>query len=133
MIYQSLLFDEPQILSLYQANQWTGYTNDPDTLLSGIQQSLDAIGCYDNHQLVGLIRTVGDGETMVYILDVLVLPHYHRQGIGSTLVKMILDKYKHVRQINLTTDNTPHQKAFYEACGFVAYEDCGLVGFAVQK
>ncbi|QMS85215.1 GNAT family N-acetyltransferase [Candidatus Xianfuyuplasma coldseepsis] len=129
MTYQELLFDEDQILHLYNANHWTAYTKDKDTLFKGIIQSLDTLACYDNDQLVGLIRTVGDGHTMVYILDILVHPDYHRQGIGRTLINKILTKYTHVRQIHLATDNTPEQQAFYEAVGFQQYGDAGLVGY----
>lgn len=129
MIYQELLFDENHILQLYNANHWTAYTRDKESLFQGILHSLDTIGCYDDDQLVGFIRTVGDGHTMVYILDILVHPDYHRRGIGTVLINKILAKYQHVRQIHLATDNTTEQQAFYEAVGFQQYGDAGLVGY----
>lgn len=133
MNYQELIYDEAQILALYDANQWTNYTLYPTALLDGIQNSLYCYAAYDNDQLVGLIRVVGDGTTIVYIQDILVLPAYHRQGIGTALMTHVLSLYKDVRQIVLTTDNTKQQKAFYESFDFVPYETLDLVGFFQKK
>lgn len=129
MHYQPLLDDPNQIEHLYRANQWTNYTNDMDNLLHGINQSLYCYAAYDHNKLVGLIRVVGDNHTIVYIQDILILPEYHRQGIGTMLVQHILDRYSHVRQILLTTDQTVPQQAFYESLGFVQYDTLGVVGF----
>lgn len=133
MNYQELVYDEAQILALYDANQWTNYTLHPDALFDGIQNSLYCYAAYDNDQLVGLIRVVGDGTTIVYIQDILVLPQYHRQGIGTVLMTHVLSTYEDVRQIVLTTDNTQEQKAFYESFDFVPYETLDLVGFFQKK
>jgi ribosomal protein S18 acetylase RimI-like enzyme len=133
MMYQELRFDEPQILALYEANQWTNYTLHKETLFEGIKQSLYCYGAYDKNTLVGLIRVVGDGHTIIYIQDILVHPLYHRQGIGTKLMNHVLQKYQTVRQIILTTDNTVEQKSFYESLDFVAYEELDLVGFFQKK
>ena len=41
----------------------------------------------------------------------------------------ILDRYWHVRQINLATDDTPKTIAFYESMGFKKMSDVGCCGF----
>lgn len=133
MIYQELKLEKNKILALYEANHWTNYTKDKDSLFQGIKQSLYAYAAYDEDQLVGLIRVVGDGTTIVYIQDLLVLPEYQRQGIGTTLMQHILDKYKNVRQIVLSTDLTKQQQAFYESIGFVKYESIPLQGYYYKK
>ena len=38
------------------------------------------MAAYDEDRLVGLIRVVGDGLTIVFIQDLLVYPQYQRQG-----------------------------------------------------
>ena len=73
---------------------------------------------YEGDQLLGIIRAVGDGYTVVFIQDILVFPEYQRKGIGSALLQAILDRYSHVRQIELATDNTPKTIAFYKSMGF---------------
>ena len=114
-------------------NKWYAYTDNKDRLLRGIAKSLDVIGAYDDGLLVGLIRTVGDQETIVYIQDILVLPNYHRLRIGTNLMKMVIDKYPHVRQILLMTDKTEEQLFFYRSLGFETYEEVKGIGFKLKK
>ena len=57
------------MLALYQAVGWNMYTRDPKKLERAIAQSLSVLGAYDGDQLVGLIRAVGDGETILFIQD----------------------------------------------------------------
>lgn len=112
-----------QVENLYSDAQWSAYTMDINQLMRGIQNSLDVISAWHGDKLVGLIRTIGDQETIIYIQDILVHTAFRRQGIGRALMKLIIEKYKSVRQLILLTDNQPSQKAFYENLGF---EDCSL-------
>lgn len=108
---------------LYTDAGWTNYTRDMPKLMRGIENSLDVISAWDGDILIGLIRTIGDGETIIYIQDILVLNVYKRLGIGRQLMKQILDKYLDVRQIILLTDSAIEQKAFYES---MRMEDCSI-------
>lgn len=105
------------ILALYSDAGWTNYTQDMPKLIRGIANSLDVISAWHDEKLVGLIRTIGDKETIIYIQDILVLKEYKRQGIGRHLMKQILEKYQDVRQIILLTDTELEQKCFYESMG----------------
>jgi ribosomal protein S18 acetylase RimI-like enzyme len=131
--YKEIVYDEVAIMHLYLENKWYAYTDNKDRLLRGIAKSLDVIGAYDDGLLVGLIRTVGDQETIVYIQDILVLPNYHRLRIGTNLMKMVIDKYPHVRQILLMTDKTEEQLFFYRSLGFETYEEVKGIGFKLKK
>jgi len=122
-------FDESDIVNLYQAVGWTVYTNDTDKLMRALNNSRDVITAWYEKKLVGLIRTVGDGETILYIQDILVLPQYQRNGIGSVLLKMVLDRYPDVRQIVLLTDDTSKSRAFYRAIGFALSSTLNLLSF----
>lgn len=133
IVYKDLVFNKEQIKNLYLDNQWYAYTNDEDRLFNGILNSSDCIGAYRDNELVGLVRTVSDGETICYIQDILVLRNYHRQGIGKSLMNIIKDKYKHVRQIVLMTENTENTKEFYRNVGMVSYDKIGTIGFIVKK
>jgi ribosomal protein S18 acetylase RimI-like enzyme len=133
IVYKELIYDEEAILNLYLDNEWTAYTNKKELLFAGIKNSLDLIGAYDNDILVGLIRTVGDLQTIIYIQDILVLKSYHRKKIGTKLMQIIIDKYPHVRQICLMTGQSNEQKLFYESLGFISYNDGEVVGFMIKK
>ena len=122
-------YNEQEILNLYSSVGWTAYTDDPMSLKAGFQNSLLTLGAYEGNTLLGVIRTVGDGQTIVYIQDILVLPEHQRRGIGTALVQAVLDRFREVRQIMLTTDNTPKTIAFYESLGFVQLTKMGCCGF----
>ncbi len=133
MEFRELVIEENQIKNLYEMNHWFAYTKDLPKLIEGIKSSLKSIGAYHNDSLVGLIRVVGDGNTIIYIQDLLVLPEYQGQGIGTRLMKMILDEYVDVRQKILSTDNLTPQKHFYESLGFVEYDDMEMKGFIFKE
>lgn len=122
-------YREEEILRLYSAVGWSAYTNDPAALQKGFEQSLLVLAAYENDKLAGIIRVVGDGTTIVFVQDILVFPEYQRKGIGTALLKEILARYSHVRQIELATDATPKTIAFYESVGFRKMSDMGCMGF----
>ena len=123
------VYREEELLRLYSAVGWSAYTDDPEALRKGFEQSLLVLAAYEDDELTGIIRVVGDGATIVFVQDILVFPEYQRKGIGTALLKEILDRYGHVRQIELATDSTPKTIAFYESIGFRKMEDLGCVGF----
>lgn len=132
--YKTLILDRNQIMNLYLDNKWYAYTNDVEALLKGIQHSTDAIGAYDGETLVGLIRTVSDKTTVCHIQDILILDSHKHQGIGTALMKIILDQYKDVRQVILMTDiNDLRSNQFYQKLGMVEYIEKDCIGYIVKK
>lgn len=121
--------DVIQLTHLYKSVQWTGYTDYPGKMAKLLPGSLYYLSAWVDGKLVGLIRTVGDDASLLYIQDILVHPDYQRQQIGSTLVKKVLDKYAHIRQIVLLTDNTEKTKAFYLSLGFYSSDKMESVAF----
>ena len=122
-------YNHEEIIALYDSVKWTAYTDNPDTLRKGIKNSLLTLAACEDDKLIGLIRTVGDGYTVVLIQDIIVHPEYQRQGIGSQLIKAVLSRFSHVRQIQLVTDNTPKTTGFYKSRGFADIDDIGCCGF----
>lgn len=122
-------YDETEILGLYASVGWTAYTEQPESLRRGFEASLLVLAAYEDGALVGLIRVVGDGQTIVFVQDILVHPSCQRRGIGTALLKEVLKRYSHVRQIELTTDDTPKTRAFYESVGFRTMASLGCCGF----
>jgi len=133
MEYKTLVYNEAQILKLYNDNNWTSYTSDPVSLFEGLKKSVYVYAAYDNYELVGLIRVVGDEHTIIYIQDIIVLKSHQRLGVGTVLMKHVLEKYKDVRQVILTTIQSEAHKAFYESFGFVPFDSLHLVGYYFKK
>ena len=122
-------YKEDEIRALYAAVGWTAYTEDLPALERGFQSSLLVLAAYEGGVLIGLIRVVGDGATVVFVQDLLVAPQKQRQGVGTALLKAVLDRYSNVRQLLLTTDNTPKTVAFYKSLGFSELSELGCCGF----
>ena len=122
-------YNEKEIQRLYTEVGWTAYTDNMSALEKGYKNSLLVLAAYENDDLLGIIRTVGDGFTIVFVQDILVFPEKQRQGVGTALLKAVLDRYPDVRQIELTTDNTPKTLAFYKSLGFSEFSEIGCCGF----
>ena len=118
------------VLHLYQAVGWTNYTNQPQMLEQALSQSLVIYLALDGDAVVGLIRLVGDGFSSVFVQDLIVLPSYQRQGIGSNLMKEALADYKDAYQIQLATEQTEKNLGFYRSLGFESlstYDCTGMI------
>lgn len=122
-------YNEEEIARLYTAVGWTAYTDNIRVLREGYKNSMLVLAAYDGDELLGIIRTVGDGATIVFVQDILVFPDKQRQGIGTALLKEILNRYPDVRQIELATDNTAKTMAFYKSMGFSEMSEIGCCGF----
>lgn len=75
------------VLHLYQAVGWTNYIHQPQMLEKSLSHSLAIYLALDGDAVVGLVRLVGDGFSSIFVQDLIVLPSYQRQGIGSCLMK----------------------------------------------
>ena len=106
------------VLPLYQAVDWTNYTNQPQMLAQALSHSLATYLARDGEKIIGLARLVGDGFSSVFVQDLIVLPSYQRQGIGSSLMKQALADYKDAYQVQLATEETEKTLGFYRSLGF---------------
>lgn len=121
-------YKDSEILALYKAVGWKNYYENPQMLKEAYEHSLYILGAYAEKELVGIIRVVGDGHSIIYIQDILVLPAYQRKGIGRLLLKNVLEKYSQVYQKVLLTDDQPKTVQFYESMGFQTADKFGCVG-----
>ena len=113
--------DLKAITTLYNAVGWTAYTQDITKLQRAIRGSSFVVVATlkdDSSILVGLARAVSDDATLAYIQDILVHPDHQGKGLGRALVSSILNRYTHVRQKVLLTDDRPEQIHFYNTLGF---------------
>lgn len=118
------------VLPLYEAVGWTNYTQNPEMLEAAFENSLHVLAAFNEEGiLVGVLRAVGDGASILFIQDILVTPEYQHQGIGTELLQQTLEKYKNVYQIQLTTDNSMKTISFYESNGFTSLTSLNCVSF----
>lgn len=89
----------------------------PQTHLRILQGSATVILALDDlsGQVVGFINAVGDGFHAAFIPNLEVLPEYQGQGIGSELVRRMLEKLEGYYAVDLLCD--PDVQPFYERLG----------------
>ena len=121
--------DWNELMSLYAAVGWTNYTDEPEMLRAAYAHSLCILAAYEDDRLLGVVRAVGDGASIVFIQDILVFPQYQRRGVGKALLCAMMERYRTVYQMELLTDDTEKTVAFYEALGFVRVEKWGCCAF----
>ena len=124
------------VLHLYQAVGWTNYTNQPQMLEQALSHSLAIYLALDGDAVVGLVRLVGDGFSSVFVQDLIVLPSFQRQGIGSDLMKEALGDFKEAYQVQLVTEETEKNVGFYRSMGFETlstYDCTGMIWVNREK
>lgn len=117
-------------MELYTDAGWIAYTSDPDRLERAVRQSQAVYTAWDGSRLAGLLRAVGDGETILYVQDLLVHTRYRRQGIGRALLERVRADFAHVRQKVLLTDaGDSRAVVFYRSQEWIPAEKAGCAVF----
>lgn len=122
-------YNEAEIMALYSSVCWSNYTNNSSMLRQAYKSSLYILAAYAGDKLVGILRAVGDGASVVFLQDLIVLPEYQRQGIGSQLMRSVMEKYTDVYQLQLLTEASEKNIAFYEYLGLKKVEKYGCCAF----
>ena len=122
-------WDAGEILPLYAAVGWTNYTARPAMLADAFARSLCALGAYEEGRLVGLVRAVGDGSSVVLVQDLLVHPDFQRRGAGRALMRALLGRFADVYQFLLLTDDTEASVAFYRSLGLTPAGGIGCTAY----
>lgn len=126
-------FDSSMIESvkgIYRKESWNAYLNDDEKLIRAFDKSLYIMGAFDDCELIGFIRCVGDGEHILVVQDLIVDPIYQKRGIGTYLFKTIMQKYSKVRMFLVITDieDTVDNK-FYKSFNLKKLEDKNMIGY----
>ena len=124
------VYKEAEILGLYTSLGWTNYTDNPEMLRNAYLNSLKIYGAYVDDKLVGIIRVVGDGYSVIFIQDLLVHPEFQRKGIGTLLLKRMLKEYENVYQMHLITEDSEKTVSFYKSLGFTDNGDVNCKAFS---
>lgn len=122
-------YNEEEILNLYKSVGWSNYYLRPELLKKAYENSLKIIAAYEEDKLVGVIRVVGDGYSIIYVQDIIVIPEYQRQKIGTILLTKIMEEYKDVYQLVLLTDDSEQTASFYRSVGMISCVDYECMAF----
>jgi GNAT superfamily N-acetyltransferase len=95
-------------------------THRQDAIEKGMPNTLYCVCAYADEELVGMARIIGDAGLAYYIQDVIVIPTYQRQGIGTQIMDQIM-RYLHQalnQKATIGLMAAPGKEAFYEKYGF---------------
>jgi aralkylamine N-acetyltransferase len=118
MLVQSWTPEE--IVRLYQCRGWWRDEWDPAEILPLINGSFAFAVAVDEktRQAVGMGRVISDGVSDAYIQDLVLLPEYRRQGIGTDLLSLLVETCRsaHISWIGVVAEEEAFD--FYIARGF---------------
>jgi GNAT superfamily N-acetyltransferase len=97
-------------------NDEYGFT--PEEVATAISRSWYAVSAYVGGQLVGYGRVISDGVHHALVVDMIVEPAHQGQGIGSGILKRIVDRCRAFRIRDVQLFAAKGKTGFYEALGF---------------
>jgi ribosomal protein S18 acetylase RimI-like enzyme len=86
----------------------------PEALRRSFCQSQHVTFARDGSRLVGMARLLSDGVCNAYLLDVWTASPYRRRGIGSAMIRYLLEQVPG-QHVGLQTDDA---QRFYGSLGF---------------
>ena len=109
-------------LKLRSEVSWTQLS--PEQAQLALDRSLKIITAYDDDRPIGMGRIVGDGAVISYIQDLIVIPEYQKQHIGSHLIEKLIDYVKEITlpgsRMMLDLMCAKGREEFYIKHGFIA-------------
>ena len=87
----------------------------PERRLAVLRDGGAVVLAFDGERLVGFAVGISDGVVSAYVPLLEVLPQYQRRGIGSELVRRILERFEHLYMVDLACDED--LVGFYERAG----------------
>ncbi len=90
---------------------------------NALSHSLYGVTAYNQDQVVGMARAIGDGYLNIYIQDVVIAQPHRGNGLGRALIMRLISI---IRQMNAPDNCTiglmaaTGQEGFYETIGFIA-------------
>lgn len=119
-----------RIKEIYQGEGWSAYLHDDEALKRAFDKSLYCLGAYDENKLIGFVRSVGDGEHIVLVQDLIVEADYQRRKIGTTLLKHVWDRYINVRMFQVNTDiEDQRDNQFYRSFGMKPISEGNMISY----
>jgi len=121
MEYKDKIPFKKEFYPLYVATDWNERLQlSPDELELAINNSFAVVSVYENNELIGFGRVVSDGVAYATIYDVMVTPRWQNQGIGSSIIRILVNKCERhdIRRIHLFAAKDAEN--LFKKLGFVA-------------
>jgi predicted N-acetyltransferase YhbS len=107
-----------EYIHLRQSVGWPCPSN--KAIEKSLNNSTYCVCAVEDGRVTGMSRLVGDHSFIYFVADVIVLPEYQNQGIGTALMERIMSYLKgNVQEYSyITLMSAKGREAFYEKFGF---------------
>jgi ribosomal protein S18 acetylase RimI-like enzyme len=103
----------------------------PETHLRILRASSHLVLAVESsRQVVGFVTAISDGVLFAYISLLEVLPSHRRRGIGSHLMRRLIERLRGIYAMNLHCD--PQLRPFYESLGMHSIPGMAIVDYSAQ-
>lgn len=89
-----------------------------------LKNTLYSLCVYDDNNLIGYGRIIGDKTIFLYIQDIMVIPEYQSKKIGTGIMNKLIEKINEYKKINSEIRTylgaSKGKESFYEKFGFVS-------------
>ena len=113
---------------LFDAVGWGCYENEISK--KALENTMYSVSVYDDEKIIGYGRLIGDSICFVYIHDVVVLPEYQHQKIGTKIMNKLLEKINQIKlenpYVRVYLGASKGKEEFYKKFGFITREEAGL-------
>lgn len=105
---------------LFETTGWNkGYEADEIELYKTVTNSWYTLSAYNNvGELIGFGRLISDGVLYAFICDMIINPDYQNQGIGSSILKRLIQQCKDKNIRVLWLFSASNKSNFYKKHGF---------------
>lgn len=117
--YKEIPPDVVDYSALYESTGWKySIPVTKGALEISIKNTWFWICAYHKDSLVGIGRLISDGALYAFVCDMIVMPEYQNQGIGSSILRRFKEKCveNEIRRVWLFAG--PDKASFYEKYGF---------------
>lgn len=97
-------------------------TRDARVVEEALNNTLYSVSIFDDNKIIGYGRIIGDKTIFLYIQDIMVIPEYQGQKIGTKIMEKLLTKINEYKKINPDIRTylgaSKGKEKFYEKFGF---------------
>lgn len=87
-----------------------------------LNNTLYSVSIYDDNKIIGYGRIIGDKTIFLYIQDIMVIPEYQQQKVGTKIMNALLTKVNEYKKVNPNIRTylgaSKGKEEFYEKFGF---------------
>lgn len=122
--YKIDLPEKHEYFKLFKSTGWNeDYMMNADEIYQTLKNSWFILCAYFQGKLIGFGRILSDGFMHAVLFDVIVLPQFQQNGIGTIIMKKLIDKCKKHKIRDIQLFCADGKQAFYEKLEFTTRPD----------